>query len=87
MTTRREVLEDFQYEMKKLDKFLGECGQDTLINMVDPDQAQVVGTLAKEVENTLAWVSAEIKVELEKEYVVAESDLSPDLGAAFFKSE
>jgi hypothetical protein len=78
MTPRRQALEDFQYEMKKLDMFLADCGQDAPINIIDPEQTPVVETLIKEVENTLAWVSAEIKVELEKE---------PDLGVAFFKSD
>jgi|SaaInlStandDraft_2_1057019.scaffolds.fasta_scaffold63242_2 hypothetical protein len=75
MTPRRQELENFQCDLKKLNEFLGECGQDKPITIIDPDQSQEMNRLAVAVESSLDWISAEIKVELK-----AENDSLPSEG-------
>jgi hypothetical protein len=62
---RREALENFQCDINKLDRFLGACGRDAPINLVDPDQE--LFEFAEQVQDILTWIDKAIECELEKE--------------------
>lgn len=71
---RREVLENFQFDLKKIDNFLNETGIKAPINIIDPECIKFQD-LNYAAESTLAWISREIEVELEKE-----NEILPDEG-------
>jgi hypothetical protein len=62
---RREALENFLCDMNKLDRFLGACGQEAPINLVDPDQE--LCEFAEQVQDILAWTNKAILFELDNE--------------------
>lgn len=62
---RLEALDNFLCDINKLDRFLGACGQDAPINLVDPDQE--LCEFADQVQDILAWINKAIQVELENE--------------------
>jgi hypothetical protein len=74
MTKRREALEDFQCDLKVMDKFINETEVKALVNIIDPSFERLE-SFGHELESVLCWVDKEIEVELEKE-----NDLLPDEG-------
>lgn len=71
---RREALENFQCDLKKMDDFINETGRGAAINLIDPEFVKFQ-ELGYGVESSLAWISKEIEIELEKE-----NELLPDEG-------
>lgn len=65
--TRYQALGDFRCDLKVLDKFLSESGEKAPINIVDPDQDEVIGKFCFCLADVLTWVDKEIQVELHKD--------------------
>jgi len=74
MINRREELENFQCDLKKLDTFINATGIKASINVIDPSYEKME-SLGHATESALEWISREIEVELEKE-----NEMLPDEG-------
>jgi len=58
--SRLEALEDFQHDLEKVSDFLGEYGMEAAIALIDPLYDPKWHVLARQVQERLDWLRAEI---------------------------